>query len=179
MDTVGDGARRGGQGSRDRDAAANVSASAMRCVICRAAVSASSERFSVLSYVQFACGGGGEEKGRYGGARVWLAGVRWLAYAAARRDVRSGRFENREAADGALAHCGEVRFGEPFARPPCVFVALNALNVERGPGAMGCPVRVKVNKSDVTEEGMKWRIESWADTAFRQAGVSWIAFEPR
>ena len=118
----------------------------------------------------------------YDDARVWLAGVRWLAYSSARLDVRSGRFQNHEAADGALVHAGEVDFGAPpFAKRPQVFMALNALNIEKGPGGdgWGTRVRVRVSKSDVTEQGMKWRIESWDDTVFRQAGVSWIAFEPQ
>ncbi|KIP02814.1 hypothetical protein PHLGIDRAFT_500048 [Phlebiopsis gigantea 11061_1 CR5-6] len=97
----------------------------------------------------------------YDDARVWLAGVRWLAYAASRLDIRSGRFQNQAGPDGsppAMQHTGRVSFGAtPFAKRPQVFMALNALNIEKGPGGggWGTRVRVRISKSGVTEQGME------------------------
>jgi hypothetical protein len=59
-----------------------------------------------------------------------------------------------------------------FRRPPKVFMALNALDVEKKAN-----LRVRVSATDITKTGMTWHLDSWFDTVLYMEGAAYIAFD--
>jgi hypothetical protein len=66
----------------------------------------------------------------------------------------------------------DVRFDSvSFWKKPSVFVALNWLDISSATN-----LRVKAYVDNITEGGLTWHIDSWADTKLWSAGISYIAF---
>ncbi|GJE90148.1 H-type lectin domain-containing protein [Phanerochaete sordida] len=112
----------------------------------------------------------------WGDSHLYSAGATWLAHSDGRQDMRSGAFEIEDVRP-ASAPChqnrGRVSWGPPaMARPPRVFAALRMLDFGHGRHT-----RIRMKTEEITETGMTWSFESWADTVFYQAGAVFIAFE--
>lgn len=58
-----------------------------------------------------------------------------------------------------------------FNKPPRVFLALNALDIDHR-----WDLRLLVRAGDVSPAGMTWYLEAWSDTIVYSAGASFIAF---
>jgi hypothetical protein len=61
--------------------------------------------------------------------------------------------------------------GVSFWRRPSVFCALNSIDISTEKN-----LRVRCYTDNVSQGGMTWHIDSWADTKLWSAGISYIAF---
>lgn len=111
-------------------------------------------------------------------SQLFSAGASWLAYSADRRDIRSGAFEINDVRPSyapRLQNRGRVSWGAPrMAKPPRVFAALRMLDFGHGRN-----VRLHLRTEEITQTGMTWRMDSWMDTVFYQAGGIFLAFEDK
>jgi len=97
----------------------------------------------------------------------------WVAYPADRPGISSGRcstLDTRPPDHPQLYNCGYVNFGNIFAAPPRVLLAINSLEIS----SKNC-LRLKTNASNISATGMIWHIDSWDDTILYSAGASYIA----
>ncbi|KAF7555207.1 hypothetical protein G7Z17_g2398 [Cylindrodendrum hubeiense] len=106
---------------------------------------------------------------------VYSAGAAWIAYPADRDGLASGTFSTldvRPASQPKLLTRGIERFPRgTFKRNPKVLIAFNSIDADCHKN-----LRVKLGASSVSPRGMRWHINSWADSPLKSAGVSYIAF---
>ena len=100
----------------------------------------------------------------------------WVAYPSDKPGVVSGSFgtqDVRPSHEPQLSNSGRVVFPcHAFRKAPsAVFVALNSLDVDTCHN-----LRLKLRMDSVSEDGLSWYIDSWADTILYSAGASYIAF---
>lgn len=94
----------------------------------------------------------------------------WVAYTAGKPGVCSGSFSTNSIIP-KMSHTGYEKFGKGvFGKSPHVVVALNKID-------MDCNqfMRLGVKTSDVSVDGMKWKLEGWVDTYITSAGASYIS----
>jgi hypothetical protein len=100
------------------------------------------------------------------------AQVTWLAFPSYLPAVCCGTIDASEAS--SMQRSGEVKFPNgkfPKGAPPSrVMLALNGFDFKHGKD-----MRIKAYADSVSEEGFKWHAESWADSLFGQAEMSWVA----
>lgn len=97
----------------------------------------------------------------------------WLAYPADRTDMCSGTYTTQDVrppSDPRPQTEGNVSFPITFSKPPRLFLALNLIDVDHNYN-----MRIHLSATNVTNTGMKWHNDSWADTRLHEAGASYIA----
>lgn len=100
------------------------------------------------------------------------AAASWVAYPDDKPNVLSGRsntWEIRPPWSSPLCNSAYVNFGNVFAAPPRVLLAINKIDIDHSKN-----MRLKVKASDVSAAGMTLHIDSWHDTILYGAGVSYI-----
>lgn len=96
-----------------------------------------------------------------------------VAYPNNKPNVLSGRLNNWEIRPPGtlpLRNSAYVSFGNVFAAPPRVLLALKQIDIDHNQN-----MRVKLKVSDVSAAGMTWHIDSWHDTILYGTEISYIA----
>ncbi|PSR76915.1 hypothetical protein EW026_g6083 [Hermanssonia centrifuga] len=109
--------------------------------------------------------------------KLHLAGATWVAHSSDRTDIHSGSFcteDVKTTAHPQLENSARIAFnGANFSSSPRIFMALNKLDIGRQRNLRVSPVHA----SDVTNTGMTWHLNSWAETELFSAGASFVAYE--
>ncbi|KIO19935.1 hypothetical protein M407DRAFT_82144 [Tulasnella calospora MUT 4182] len=99
----------------------------------------------------------------------------WIAYPEDREHIFSGTgstLDLRPFDRPQEKQQRDVRFERvSFWKKPTVFVAFNSLDISSQTN-----MRIKAYVDNVSEGGLTWHIDSWADTKVYSAGISYIAF---
>ncbi|HEY0479259.1 MAG TPA: H-type lectin domain-containing protein [Kofleriaceae bacterium] len=102
---------------------------------------------------------------------LYRAASTWLEVAPGDPDLQIGTFSTREVArEPRLTTARRIDFARGYAAAPAVRVWLRELDLGHRANA-----RVRAHVTDIDPAGFTVHIESWADTALRAAGVTWIA----
>lgn len=100
------------------------------------------------------------------------AQVTWVAFPSFMPAVCGGTINASDTS--TLQRSGKVSFPKDKfvkgAPPSRVMLALNSLNFKHGKD-----LRIKAYADNITEEGFTWHAESWSDSLFVAAGLSWVA----
>ncbi len=64
----------------------------------------------------------------------------------------------------------DVRFSEPFSRPPSVHVAMNMLDLDSETNP-----RADLSAENITEHGFTLVFQTWADTRVARVRADWLA----
>ena len=98
----------------------------------------------------------------------------WLAYPADTPNVTSGRFStsdirpwNQPWSDNS----GTKSWGIQFSKVPKVFMALDQLDYQKGKN-----LRFRLSTSNVTQDGITWHLQTWADSVMYTTGASYFAW---
>lgn len=106
--------------------------------------------------------------------RLYSAMASWVAYPTVRSGVASGSFSTmdiRSSGQEQVYNSAYESFGKGvFEKPPRLFLALNALDIDRR-----ATMRVMVKADNVSAAGMTWHLDSWRDSSMYSAGASYIA----
>lgn len=107
--------------------------------------------------------------------RLYSAMASWVAYPANRPGIASGVVSTHDIRSWAQPQACNSAFEAfedgVFEKPPRIFIALNALSIDRDK-----QMRLRVNADNVSASGMAWHLDAWADTILYSAGASYIAF---
>jgi len=112
-----------------------------------------------------------------GDTQSYGTAVTWLAFPASKPAVCGGTIDtgNTSHKGSQLQRSGQVQFpADKFGAgivPSRVMVAVNGFDFGHGKD-----LRIKAYVDHVTERGFEWHAESWGDSLFYQAGLSWVAF---
>lgn len=105
---------------------------------------------------------------------LYTAMASWMAYPADRPGVTSGCFstlDTRSCIMPQVYNSAFEAFGTVFEKPPKLFLALNALEIDHRQN-----MRLEVKADNVAAAGMTWHLDAWSDTVLYSAGASYIAF---
>lgn len=107
--------------------------------------------------------------------RLFSGSASWVAYTTGRSGVASGCFSTIDIRsprqEQAYNSAFEAFEKGVFEKPPKVFLALNALDIDRR-----ATMRLMVKADNVSASGMWWHLDSWRDSSMYYAGASYIAF---
>lgn len=98
----------------------------------------------------------------------------WLAYPADTPNVTSGRFSTldiRPWDQPRSDNSGTESWGIQFSKVPKVFMALDRLDYQKGKN-----LRFRLSTSNVTQDGITWHLQSWADSVMYSTGASYFAW---
>lgn len=105
---------------------------------------------------------------------LYSATATWVAYAADKANIFSGRFKTEDVRpwnDPQLNNSKYVEFGKNiFSAPPRIFSTIDTISID-------CKhnLRLRVYSSSVSAAGMTWHLDSWDDTVLYSAWASYIA----
>ncbi|KAL0635216.1 hypothetical protein Q9L58_005862 [Maublancomyces gigas] len=107
--------------------------------------------------------------------KLYAAMASWVAYPTDRSGVASGCFSTldiRSPGQEQAFNSAFESFGTGvFEKPPKLFLALNALDID-----CRATMRLLVKADNVSATGMTWHLNSWRDSSLYSAGASYIAF---
>ncbi|MCJ1471911.1 hypothetical protein MMC13_000552 [Lambiella insularis] len=98
----------------------------------------------------------------------------WLAYPADTPNVTSGRFSTSDIRpwdQPRSDNSGTKSWGMQFSKVPKVFMALDQLDYQKGKN-----LRCRLSTSSVTQDGITWHLQSWADSVMYATGASYFAW---
>ncbi|HKP51471.1 MAG TPA: H-type lectin domain-containing protein [Chloroflexia bacterium] len=110
----------------------------------------------------------------WGDSVLYTGIASWIAYPANKANIFSGNCNTEDVRpfnQPQLNNSGRANFGsQVFATPPRILLAINSLDID-------CQhnLRLKVSADSITNTGMTWHIDSWADTILYSAVASYIA----
>jgi len=112
----------------------------------------------------------------WGNTEIYAAGVTWIAHPADMDHVASGSFNTldvRPQDKPQLENSGRVSFGGKFYCPPShLFLGINWIDIDCSRN-----LRLKVNASGLSRQGMTWHLDGWEDTIVYAAGASYLAVD--
>lgn len=107
-------------------------------------------------------------------SRLHSAMASWVAYPADRPGIASGNVSTDDIRSWAQPQVYNSAFrafdAGVFEKPPRVFIALNALNIDRKHN-----MRLHLEVNNVSAAGMTWHLNAWDETILYSAGASYIA----
>jgi hypothetical protein len=120
----------------------------------------------------------GEEEGRTSGPAMKLASaaITWIAVPASdvmkKKNVWTGGFATGRRANGFDECSGHIDFGFTFKRTPKIFTGLRQFSAtnERN-------LRLRAATSNVTTQGMDWKISKSHDTTLYSGGANFLAVD--
>lgn len=108
-------------------------------------------------------------------SRLYSAMASWVAYPADTPGIAGGIVSTQSIRSWAQPRASNSAFEAfdvgVFKKQPRVFMALNALDIDRNQN-----MRLKVKADNVSAAGMTWHLNAWTDTTLYSAGASYIAF---
>jgi len=111
----------------------------------------------------------------WGDTILYSATTSWISHPSNRTNIASGSYNVMDVRPWnapQLANGKTINFSKTFERTPKVYSALNTLDIDHGHN-----LRIKMAQTDITNKGMTWHIDSWADTTLYSAGASYIAVQ--
>lgn len=106
---------------------------------------------------------------------LYSATTSWIAHPSNRTNIASGSYnvtDVRPWNTPQLNNSKAITFSKQFERTPKVYSAINVMDI----GNTG-NLRLKMSQTDITNRGMTWHLDSWADTVLYQVGASYIAVQ--
>lgn len=106
-------------------------------------------------------------------SRLYSAMASWVAYPSDRPGVASGCFstqDTRSPVQPQIYNSAFEAFGSVFEKPPKLFLALNALQMDHKKN-----MTLQVTADNVSATGMTWHLDAWNDSILYSAGASYIA----
>ncbi|KAF4992645.1 hypothetical protein FGRMN_7046 [Fusarium graminum] len=111
----------------------------------------------------------------WGDSIIYTATAHWIAYPSDKEGVTSGLYKASDVRpwDRPMSKTlGRVEFpANMFKSPPTFLTALNRLDIDCSRG-----LRVKLETTGISAQGVDWSVEGWLDTILYDAGASYIAF---
>ncbi|KAJ2912582.1 hypothetical protein MD484_g7834, partial [Candolleomyces efflorescens] len=117
------------------------------------------------------------EEGTWGPAvKMISAAITWIAIPARdvskKKNVWVGSFATGRRAHGFEECGGHVDFGFTFKRTPKIFTGLRQFSANKDRN-----LRLRMTTSNVTTQGMDWKISKWHDTILYSGGANFIAVD--
>jgi len=106
---------------------------------------------------------------------LFSGGATWIAHPASRSHIASGMYgtsDIRPWNKPQQVNSSTITFDKTFEKIPRVFAALSELSINHNAN-----LRIKMAQTEITNKGMTWNLDSWADTTLYSACASYIAIQ--
>ena len=93
---------------------------------------------------------------------LYDARATWVAYSAASQNIASGSFSTNDIRpwnQPQPSNSGLIAFSQPLSQIPRVTVGLSSIDIDCGHN-----LRINASITNVSQTGMTWHLDSWADT---------------